>query len=404
MTPPSRPIRRGVVVGLGVGQIVSWGSSYYMIGVLGGAMTLDLGWTAELVYGGFSAALVAMGLVSGHVGAAIGRWGGRPTMTAGSVVGAIACALLASADGVVSYYVAWIMLGIAMRAMLYDAAFAALVHAGGGGAGGPIAQLTLLGGLASTISWPIGHALESAFGWRGAVLCYGGALLAAAPLWRVLPRGDARAGGATLPATAPLAAPPLDQGRRRRAAVLFATVVAATNGLAAGMSSHMIPMLAELGLGAAAAVGVASLPGIGQSTARLVTVVFARRLSPIGLNLLAASALPAAFALALSAGGAYAAAVGFALAYGAGNGVLSITRGTVPLALFEPAAYGAAVGRLLAPGFVIAAAAPTAFAWLIDGYGARSAAVAGLALGSTAFAAALLLRLTASGWPGSRGR
>src|SRR5688500_10633916 len=178
---PNRVIERRVVFFIGLSQLVCWGASYYLIGVFGPAMAAEAGWSASIVYGGFSAALLMMGVASPIAGRLIDRFGGRWVMTAGSCIGAIACAGLAVAESVAGHFAAWLCLGVAMRLMLYDAAFAALARIGGPEARGPIAQITLLGGLASTAFWPIGHLLAADLGWRGALFVYSGFLIATVP-------------------------------------------------------------------------------------------------------------------------------------------------------------------------------------------------------------------------------
>jgi MFS family permease len=162
------------IVCLGLTQLIGWGVTFYLIGALGPAMTADLGWNAAAVYGGFSAAIVVMAMVSPLAGMAVDRWGGHRVMPAGAVIAALGCAVLAAAHGLPLYYLAWILLGIGMRLCLYDAAFASLARAAGPTARRPMSQITLLGGLASTVMWPVGHALAGWLGWRGAVLAYGG--------------------------------------------------------------------------------------------------------------------------------------------------------------------------------------------------------------------------------------
>ncbi|MBV8426857.1 MAG: MFS transporter, partial [Hyphomicrobiales bacterium] len=167
-------ITRWLVLWLGLSQLICWGISYYLIGGFGDLIAADLGWSRSLVFGGFSAALVVMSLVSSVTGRVIDRHGGRAVMTAGSCLLALGCVGLSLAHDVVTYYAAWLVLGLAMRATLYDAAFASLARIGGPQARRPISQITLLGGLASTTFWPIGEGLSSLFGWRGAVLAYAG--------------------------------------------------------------------------------------------------------------------------------------------------------------------------------------------------------------------------------------
>jgi MFS family permease len=391
-------ITRTLVVLLGLSQIISWGTTYYLIGVFGEPMVRELGWSPQVVYGGFSFGLLVMGLASSWIGGMVDRHGGRWVMTGGAVVAAIGCTMLALTHSIALYFTAWGILGLAMRATLYDAAFAALVRIGGKDARGPIAHITLLGGLASTCFWPLGGLLAAWFGWRGAVLCYAAISIAAIPLYLAIPARPSRAVAAGLVPSSEVARPLHRAGRRNEilAAGLFAFIVAVANTLNAGLSAHMIALLTDLGVGAAVAVTVSSLRGVGQSAARLLAVMFGRNLSPIDLNLIATVALPVAFALALAAAYSVIAAAAFAILYGAGNGLLSITRGTVPLTIFDSETYGRTVGRLLAPAFLFSAAAPTVFAWIVEHFGSEAALYFTGALGVAALGGAVLLKLVAA--------
>lgn len=354
---------------LGLGQLVSWGLFYYLIGGFGDLIAADLGWSLARVHGGFSAALVVMGTISPLVGRLIERHGGRPVLVAGSLAGAGGCTLLAAAHDIAVYYAAWLLLGVAMRCTLYDAAFAALARAGGPAARKPMAQITLLGGLASTVFWPLGHALAELWGWRGAMLAFAAIALASIPLHLALPRGRYQAPASAAAGTG-FATPVRDA---RTAALLYALILTITGFLAAAMSAHMIPLLTALGVAVPVAVGIGALRGVGQSLARLAEILSGGRLSPPALNLLAVALLPASFAAAFGSGHWLAAAVAFAFLYGAGNGLLTITRGTLPLVLFDPSTYGSLVGRLLAPSFFVSAAAPLLFALVIEAWGVGAA-------------------------------
>ncbi len=391
-------IARRTILFLGISQLVCWGISFYLIGVFGDLIVADLGWSRTLVYGGFSAALLTMGLVSPLVGWLIDRVGGGRVMAAGSVLCAIGCAGLAVAQTVIAYYAAWICLGLAMRSTLYDAAFATLARIGGPEARRPIAQVTLLGGLASTFFWPIGHVLAEAFGWRGALLVYVCFALSTLPLHLAIPTG--RRQDNVQPEER--REPPSPVSRRQNrvvAAFLYALIFTLINGLNSGMSAHMIGVLTELGLGASLAVSISSLRGIGQSLARLAEILFGSRLHPIDLNLAATVVLPICFTVGLASGGYLAAAAAFAFFYGAGNGILSITRGTLPLVLFDLHTYGAFVGKLLVPSFVLSAVSPLAFASVIEDFGARGALYLSIALSLVILAAGLALKRLAKPGP-----
>jgi MFS family permease len=383
-------IPRRTVLCLGLAQLVSWGVSYYLIGAFGERIAGELGWSQSVIHGGLSAGLLVMGLSSGAVGRLIDRHGGRAVMCAGSLLTAAGCLGLAFAQTIAAYYAAWLALGLAMRLTLYDAAFAALARIGGGAARRPIAQITLLGGLASTVFWPLGHALAELFGWRGALLVYAGFALLTLPLHLALPAVAARPISDSAAAKPAIALGPADT---RLAGLLYALIVTCAGILNAGMSAHMIGILAGLGLPAAIAVWIAATRGIGQSLARLAEVLFGARVSPFDLNLAACLVLPLCFVVGLAGGASAMAALAFALAYGAGNGILTITRGTLPLLLFDPLRYGAQVGKLLAPGFLLSAASPLAYALLIERFGPGAALMLSFALALAMLAAALLLRL-----------
>jgi len=385
-------IPRRSVLGLGMAQLISWGITYYLIGGFGDAMVADLGWGRDAVYGGFSAALLVMALVSPLAGRWIDRRGGRRVMIAGALVNAAGCLALAASHRVVTYYAAWLVLGVAMRLTLYDAAFAALARIGGAAARRAMAQITLLGGLASTVFWPLGHAIAGRVGWRGAVAAYAGFALLTVPLHLMLPdtRHDSEPGAAPAGRGPPPGAP---LGNRAIAGALYAGIAALAAFLNAGMSSHMIGLYTGLGVAASAAVQIATLRGVGQSAARLAEVVFGRRIDPLTLNLVAAALLPACFAAGLLSGRSTAAAAGFALVYGVANGALTITRGTLPLVLFDPRAYGAQVGRLLIASFVLSSAAPVIYAAVIERIGAAGALVMSLVAAGLVVVAAVVLRL-----------
>ncbi len=377
-----------LVLMIGIAQLVCWGIGYYFIGVFAAPIAADLGWSRTVVFAGFSGALVVMGLSSAAVGRAIDRHGGRPVMTAGSLLLAAGFVLLGLAADIATYAAAWLLLGLAMRMTLYDAAFAALSRIAGPDARLPIAQVTLIGGLASTVFWPVGYGLVAALGWRGALFAYAALALATAPIHWAIP--DRR-----YQAAAPAPAPEREEARDpwTAAAFLYLFVMAVSAMVNAAVSAHMIPLLAALGVAPAAAVGVAALRGIGQSAARLGDVLLGRRLSPFTLAVLATGAVPVALACGTFAGAGTAAAVAFAFLYGAGFGLLTIARGTLPLVLFATGSYGATAGRLLAPGFALSALSPLGYAFAIDWFGARAALLIALALTLLVVAAAVLLNV-----------
>lgn len=382
-------IGRGTVLALGTSQLVCWGTSYYLVAVLGDPIGAELGWSRAVVHGGFSAALVVMALTSRLAGVLVDRHGGRPVMAAGSLLTALGLAALAGVQTTTAYFAAWVGLGLAMRLTLYDAAFATLARLGGRGAQRAMSQVTLLGGLASTVFWPIGHALEARVGWRGALVGYAGCALLTVPLHLALPRGR----HVDVPRPGAVERRPLAETAQDRwiAGTLYALILTLVAFLNSAMSAHLIGLLAASGLTAPVAVWIGTLRGVGQSLSRLAEVLSGSRLSPFALNLLASALLPVCFVAGLLGGRVLLAAAAFAFLYGVGNGLSTIARGALPLVLFDPGAYGAVVGRLLVPSFVVSAIAPLAYALVIERAGARAAMGLSLAVALAALAAAGVL-------------
>ncbi len=380
-------MRPWAVFNLGLTQLISWGVTYYLIGAFGNLIVADTGWSREAVYGGYSLALLVMGLSSAPIGALIDRRGGRSVMIGGAWLNALGCLLLALGGNLALYFTAWIMLGLGMRMSLYDAAFATLARLLGRDARRPISQITLLGGLASTVFWPIGSALAEILGWRGAVFAYAAIALLALPLLITLPVASRPIMPSPRPRTGRVETP----RQKVWAAGLFALIVTLANFLNSGMSAHMIAMMVGLGLSATTAIMAASFRGIGQSAARLCEVLFGARVDPIALNLFATVVLLVSFVAGFLAVSTWQAALVFAFMYGAGNGLLTITRGTVPLILFDPASYGRFVGTLVAPSFLLSATAPIAYAATITRYGEAGALLLSAAVATIGAFAALAL-------------
>jgi MFS family permease len=360
----SRPGGRlWVITALGIVQILAWGSSYYLLAVLAEPIARDTGWPYPWVIGGVSLGLVVAGLVATRVGRAIEARGGRPVLAASTLLLAAGLALLAAAPGLPLYLAAWLVLGAGMGAGLYDAAFSTLGRLYGTGARAAITRLTLWGGFASTVCWPLSAALVESVGWRGACLAYAGLHLAVTlPLCVfALPREAPRTVAAAEPARH--AAP----ARPTLLFLLLAAILTTAGTIAAAWSVHLIAILQAGGLAPATAVGLGALVGPAQVGARLVEMAFGSRYHPIWT--LAAAAVLIAAGLALLWGGFRLPAVAL-IAYGAGNGIWSIARGALPLALFGPQGYAVVMGRLATPSLVAQALAPSAGALVMARYGA----------------------------------
>lgn len=369
--PAKDPLPTAVIC-LGIGQITSWGTGYYFLGVLANAIQHDTGWSKGFVYFGFTVALLAMGLVSTATGRAIDRFGARRVMAAGTLIASLAMTLLALAHGKAAYLAIWALLGVGLRLTLYDAAFAGLVQVVPSRGRQAISYLTLFGAFASTVFWVIGHYLDELAGWRGTLQWFAAInLLVCLPLnWIGLARVEDRDRSREVARRHPDADTEPLEGEQRRVAMGLYAVVMSLNAFVFGVVSvQLVPLLEGAGVAAATAVWIASMKGFAQFGGRLVEITFGRNLHAISVARIAIGILPFSFALLLASGGNLVALMIFTLLGGASQGVVTIVRGALPLALFGPNGYGAVLGVLATPILIVNAASPTAFALIVDQWG-----------------------------------
>jgi MFS family permease len=357
------------------GSRISWGTTLYALGTLGKPIMADTGWGAATVYGGLSLGLLVAAALSKWIGRLIDERGGRVVMSAGSVVAALGLSLVAWSPSQPLYLASWVLLGIGMRLTLYDAAFAALVQVTPSRGRRAISYLTLFGGLASSVFWPVADWLEPTYGWRGTLLIYAGInLLVCVPLHLFgLARRESLDAAALADAEAarPAAysAKPLEGRARRMAMILFSVVMASSAFVFGAMAAHLPAVIAGAGVVAGVATTLASLKGVAQTLSRFGDLVLGRNLHPITLGRITIAVLPVAFALWFFGGKGLAVALAFALLFGISNGLTTIVRGAVPLALFGPKGYGEVLGILATPYLVLNAIAPMVFAIIMDRYG-----------------------------------
>jgi MFS family permease len=376
------------IAALGVAQTIAWGSTYYLPAVLATPMAESLGTSAVGVFGAFTVALVVSALVGPWAGARIDRLGGRGVLMLSNLVFAAGLGLLAAAPSATVLWLGWGVIGLGMGMGLYEAAFATLAAIHGRGARAPITGITLIAGFASTVGWPLSGLMLAHWGWREACLGWAAIHLAVAlPLNALLPRPaapTAPAPEAAAPAEGP--APPTG------AMALLAFVFAATWFSSTAMAAHLPRLLEAAGSSPALAIAAGALIGPAQVAARVLEYGLLSRVHPLVSARLAAAAHPAAAVVLLALGGPAAAI--FAILHGAGNGILTIAKGTLPLALFGPAGYGQRLGWLGAPARVLQAAAPLVFGAALSAWGAQAVWLTAT-LGAAAVAALSVLRRTA---------
>jgi predicted MFS family arabinose efflux permease len=383
--------RTGTVAALGTTQTLAWASSYYLPAMLAAPMARELGVTVPTVFAAFSVALVVSALLGPHAGRAIDRFGGRPVLLATNLAFALGLVAVGLAQGPLSLFAAWALMGIAMGSGLYEAAFATLVRLYGRDSRAAITGITLIAGFASTVGWPLTTLLDAEFGWRAACFVWAGLhLLLGLPLNATLPR-VASSPAVAAAASAQPDATDVTEAAPPRAAMLLAFVFAATWFISTAMAAHLPRLLQAGGASLAAAVAVGALVGPAQVAARLLEFGLLRRVHPLLSARLAALMHPLGVAV-LALFGAPAAAV-FGILHGAGNGILTIAKGTLPLVLFGPQGYGHRQGMLMVPARIAQAMAPWLFGLCLDRWGVGALAVSA-ALGLAALAALMALSPT----------
>lgn len=377
-----------VIVPLGLHQILAWGSSYYLLTVLASPIARDTGWPLTWVTAGFSVALIVSGLVSPSIARAIVRWGGARVLAFGSLLLAAGLAGIAFAPSLPFYILSWVVLGAGMGCALYDAAFSTLGQLYGAEARRPITSLTLFGGFASTVCWPLSALLVESFGWRETCLFYAAIhFFVLAPALLLLLPSKVDAGEASEKVGRPVPT-------SHRGLILLTLIFITGSAIFSIVSIHLLTFLQALGFALTTAVALGAIVGPSQVGARVVEIVFGSRYHPVWTLLISAMLICTGIVLLYS--GFPVTAVCLVL-YGAGNGIWSIARGTVPLALFGAEDFPTILGRLAKAAFLSQAVAPFAVAQLITHSGEHLAlgVLAGLAAVNLGLVLLLRIRIPA---------
>lgn len=377
-----------VVTALGSTQTLAWASSYYLPAILGAPIATALHLPIAAFFGVFSGAMLLSGMLAPQVGRVIDRHGGRAMMAASSVVLAGGLAMLGLVQGLAGLCAAWLVLGVGTAMGLYTPAFATLSRLYGLDARGPITGVTLFAGFASTIGWPLSAFMLDRYGWREACFVWAGLnLFLCLPInWLLIPTAPAEP---PMPRSLTVDDAASSTGAPRGTMLILAFFFAATRFVSGALAAHLPRLLEGAGASAVAAIAAGALVGPAQVGARVFEFSLLRRFHPL---------IPARVAVLMHpVGAAVMAVLGpvgitfFAVLHGAGNGMLTIASGTLPLALFGPAGYGKRTGVLAVPTRIAESAAPFIFGLLIDHIGTGAIAVsAGVCL--AAFASLWLLQ------------
>jgi len=389
-----KPDRRIVVAALGVTQILAWGSTFYLLGVLANPIARDTGWGYDWAISGVSVGLLTAGAVSPRVGRAIGKWGGRRVLALSAVLLAGGLLLLGTSQSIAWYLTAWLLIGAGMGSGLTDAAFSTLGSIYGEDARSPITSLTLFAGFASTLCWPLSAYLVERQGWRGACFIYAAIQIGVALPILLL----------ALPGRSFIAPSTDHEGARSRASLapgelpifgLLAVVLTLSAAILSMLGIHLLPLLQARGLELSAAVGLGAIVGPSQVGARVVEMLAGRHYHPIWTMVGSAALVAIGTGLLFADFPLYSVAI---VLYGAGNGIGSVARGTLPLVLFGSSRYPILMGRLALPILMSMALSPFLGAIAFQVGGANST------LGLIAFLGAANVLLVGLLWTLSRRR
>ena len=356
-----RSLGLGVVVFLlGISQIVGYGSISYSYAIIAPGFSAEFGVDPTLSFSVLSFALVLSGLANPFLGRLIDRRGAATIMVVGSVAVVAMFGLIALAPNFWLLAALIVLLQNVGLCVLYGASFPTLANYAGDDARKAITQLTLIGGFASTMFWPITGWLMQAIGWRGTMLAFGVLhLMVALPIHLLIARRqpDRKA----LSASGQVSSGNLAHNRKLvlwMAALCFGITAIVSTALVV----HMVPILQMSGL-AEHTYLVSMIVGPSMVLVRVGEVLVWKNLSPMVTTALSALCFPVAIVLLMSGMPTLVAGVLFALFYGFGHGLSVIALGTLPLYLFGRTGYGEVLGRLNASRALLSAGAPAAFRW-----------------------------------------
>ncbi len=251
--------------------------------------------------------------------------------------------VLAAANGPVVVVIGWAIAGASMAATLYDPAFATLSQHAGDRYRRAVTALTLLGGFASTAFWPLSHVLLEAFGWRetfGIYAAMHAAICLPIHAFAIPKRAIAPEASRLEPR-----ASHLGDSVRPGLAMLNASFAIA-NLVVGVVAVHMVGLLTGVGLTANEAIAISVLMGPMQVAGRIVEIAFLRRVRATAVGVVAFTLIVAAIVFLVFVSGGGVLPMLFVIAYGAGNGLLTIVRGAAPAEMYGSAGLGALLGHL----------------------------------------------------------
>lgn len=366
-----------LVIGLGITQIIGYGSLYYTFAVVEPSIARELGLTSTWTFGCLSVALLLGGFAAPWAGRLIDRHGARPVMALGSVAAALALLLVSRADSLATLAATLVLAEVASAFVLYDAAFAGIAqNTGFGTVRRTITAMTLLGGFASTIFWPAAHHLMVLTDWRTVYAVFAALhIVLCLPLHLLVLRRITVSPTETADDNAPTAADSTGELPKERylTGMVWLVLSFCLSGFVfSAFTANWVSLLGHAGITASIAIAAGSLMGPSQVAVRIMDMFASHRLHPLQTTAIASAFLLLALLCLMIMGAQVVVVMAFAILFGLGQGLTSIVRGTVPLTLFGSAGYGNRLGKIAALRVVATAAAPMCFAILVEQFGAMA--------------------------------
>lgn len=378
------------VVVLAITQLIGWGTTFESIGVLGRRLAPDLGFANEIAFAGLSVMMLVSAFSSPLVGAALERLGAARVLAIGSLLFAVGLIVLSLCVGIVSYMIAWAILGVGGAFGLSAPAYAAVVEREGAGSPRMLGILMLFTGLSATISWPLLSVAEAELGWRiSFVLAAAAQVVICTPLYLFgLPQPIDYTKAGTSIDVAPVA---FTSSGKKLAFLLVALTTAISSFVTYGLSPSLLEVLHQSGATPELALQLAAARGVLGISARAIDMALGKRGNPFLTTTVGTSLMIASFLCLLILPASTLTLWVFITLYGFGSGILVVARALLPLALFSPREYGRQSTRLALPQNIANAAAPIIYTALLDRTGIATALVSAIVLAASALASVLLL-------------
>ena len=353
---------------LAVTQLIGWGTTFDMLGVMGRIIAPDLKLANEVIFLGISVMMLVSAFAGPATGRLLNRFGARNVLAAGSVVFFLGLLALSAAQGLIGYILAWAVIGLGGALGLSPPAYTAIVEREGLRAGRVIAMLMLFTGLSSAIFWPLLDAVQAHIGWRMTFVATAFThLCICLPLHLfALPRPGAAATADAGHDIAPIA---LSDRQRLAAFLLIAASTMLATFVTYGLTPSLLHILSLSGASPSFALELGSLRGVMGISARFLDMLLGRRSSPLIGTTAGVLMLVVSFVMLAFAGAAPPLLVGFVVLYGFGTGVITVARALLPLLVFSRREFGMQSARLSLPQNLASAAAPVVFTGILDRLG-----------------------------------